>query len=57
MMPPSLTPGFVLGPRTNDRILGMPKIKGPKLKRASTYSSNHDPEGQLAHKEHTPKKI
>ena len=32
-MPPSLTPGFVLRPRIGDRIPGMPKIKGPKIKR------------------------
>ena len=32
-MPPSLTLGFVLGPRMGDGILGMSKIKGLELKR------------------------
>ena len=55
-MPPSLTPGSILGPRMCDRIPGMPKIKGPEL-REKIYLSNCDPKGQIAHKEHTPKKI
>ena len=53
VMPPSLTPGSVLGPRTGDRIPGMPKIKGLELKRAQIYSSNRDPKGQLVHKENS----
>ena len=42
--------------KTGDRIPGMPKIKGPKLKRGKIYSSNHDPKIKIAHKEHTTKK-
>ena len=32
--PKNLTPRSILGPRTGDRIPGMPKIKGLELKRA-----------------------
>ena len=56
-MPLRLTPGSIIGIRTDDRIIGMPKIKGFEIKRKKIYSSKHDPKIQLAHKEHTPKKL